>query len=1286
MRILLTFNFFLPVKFMADFPSTGSADTRFLTSPGELGAMILAHDWSATPLGPIARWPSSLKTAVSLMLSSRQPMWIGWGRDATFLYNDAYIDVLSLAKHPWALGRPAAEVWSEIWHICGPLADVVFIDGDATMADDVRLFMNRGDILEETYFSFSYSPIRDESGNVAGLFCPNLNVTATHLNARRLRALSELATRALTEKSVEAACASAMATLAANPADVPFAQIYLSADGDDEPRLVQASAPALADAALPLCLAAGGVAAPFPVAEVLHSLAAREVDLAPHPALPEGLAGQRLKQALVLPLPGGPDQALGVLVLGVSAALRLDGDYRSYFELLATQVATAIQNARASEDERTRLALLAEVDRAKTLFFSNVSHEFRTPLTLMLGPLDEVLAEDHLDGGQRERLQLVQRNARRLQKLVNTLLEFSRVQAGRAQADFLPLDLAALTAELAGSFRSTIEAGGVALVVDCPPLDCPVYIDPAMWEKIILNLLSNAFKFTFAGAITVTVRQHNQQAVVTVSDTGGGIAAAEMPRLFERFHRIAGGPARTHEGSGIGLALVHDLVALHGGVIEASSTPGMGTSFRIAIPLGCAHLDPAHVRPHSEAGAGAAPHSQSVPSYVAEAEGWIGGAGSSDAPLLDADPPAAGTDLARILVADDNADMRDYLRRLFGRRWQVEVVGDGLAALEAVRRAPPDLVVSDVMMPRLDGFGLLAALRQEDATRHVPLVLLSARAGEEARVEGLAAGADDYIVKPFSGRELVARVDALLLRRRVRAVETAAARRLQAIFAQAPVAIAITRGPQHVFEQANAYYLALVGGRDVVGKTVHAALPELEGQGFIDLLDQVYASATPYVGRSMRVLLDRGDGHGPSEAFFDFVYQPLLDGAGKVEGLATVSFEVTELAGAKRAAEAANRAKDEFLAMLGHELRNPLAPIVTALQLMRLRGVDAAHKERDIIERQTRHLVALVDDLLDVARVAQGKIVLHKARVEIADVIARAIETASPLIEQKRHLLAVDVPARGLAVLADPARLAQAVANVLANAAKYTEEGGRLRITARHQKEEAGGAGSVLITVEDNGIGIDAATLPRIFDMFVQERQALSRSQGGLGLGLAIVKSMLELHGGEVGAASAGAGMGSRFSLRLPALGESGPALAAAPHGTPALAGIPVSPSGLVVLVVDDNEDAARVLGEMLALQGHRVELAFDGPAALAVARRTPIDVGLLDIGLPGMDGYELAQALRAARGPGARPLRLFAITGYGQDADRQRAAAAGFDRHLVKPVDFAALAAALTLPDINAR
>jgi signal transduction histidine kinase len=1210
--------------------------------------MILAHDWSTTPLGPIDGWPSSLRTAVSLMLSSRQPMWIGWGAEATFLYNDAYIDVLSLAKHPWALGRPAAEVWSEIWHICGPLADIVFVEGDATMADDVRLFMNRGDFLEETYYSFSYSPIRDESGNVAGLFCPNLNVTATHLNARRLRTLSEMSARALAERSVQAACLRAIDTLAGNPADLPFVLIYLSGpDGAARPAAV--SHPGLADAS-DVCVGEDGAPDRFPVAEVIASGTPRQVRLTDSPLLPVGLADQRLGEALVLPLLSGKGHAIGALVAGVSAAQRMNPSYRSYFDLVAAHVTSAIQNAQTAEDERIRLERMAELDQAKTQFFSNVSHEFRTPLTLMLGPIEEALddAVVPLAPSQRERVLLMRRNALRLQKLVNTLLEFSRVQAGRAHADFVPTDLSVLTAELAGSFRSTVEAGGVELAVDCPPLAAPVYIDPSMWEKIVLNLLSNAFKFTFEGRITVATRILGDSAVVCVSDTGSGIAAAELPRLFERFHRIAGGRSRTHEGSGIGLALVHDLVALHGGRIEVESELGLGTTFRIVIPLGHAHLDPAQVRHEAEA----APTPQAAQSYVSEAEGWIGHARHAQ------DSGAVIAASERILVADDNADMRDYLHRLFSQRWQVEVVADGEQALVAAARQRPDVIVSDVMMPRLDGFGLIERLRSDEATRNIPVILLSARAGEEARVEGLGAGADDYIVKPFSGRELLARVDSMLMRRRVREVEVAAARRLQAIFAQAPVAIAITRGPEHVFEQANQFYLDLVGQRAVLGLPVRTALPELAGQGIYELLDTVLRTCQPYVGRSMRVDIARQGSDKLSECWFDFVYQPLIGEDGHAEGVAIVVFEVTELARSKRAAEAANRAKDEFLAMLGHELRNPLAPIITALQLMRMRGMGGAEKERLIIERQANHLVKLVDDLLDVSRVAQGKVALHKQRVEISKVIAQAIETVSPSIEQKYHHLLVDVPAHGLAVMGDPARLAQAVGNVLLNASKYTEPRGELRVTAQRE------GGDVLVTVADNGIGIAPDMLPLIFDLFVQERQALSRSQGGLGLGLAIVRSMMELHGGSVSAASAGVGSGSTFVLRLPALDDTVDEAPAAPAAQASAAPLP---SPLSILIVDDNVDAARVLSQVLEMDGHRVAVSFDGPGALAqVARELP-DVAFLDIGLPGMDGYELAQMLREL--PGGDTVRLCALTGYGAESDRLRSKEVGFDRHLVKPI-----------------
>ena len=1231
---------------------------RFLTAPGELGAQILAFDWARTPLGAIEDWPHSLKTVVSLMLSSRQPMWIGWGGQATFLYNDAYIDVLSMAKHPWALGRPAAEVWAEIWDICGPLADRVFEHGEATLADDVRLFMSRGDFLEETFYSFSYSPVRDESGNVAGLFCPNLDVTAKHLNARRLRTLSDMGTRVLQEKTVGGACAAAMASIAENPDDLPFAMLYL-ADGHADAAAGGATLAQSTHPDLPRQL--------FPIDEVIADGATRLVALRrpvqreQESAFPPGLANQPIREALVLPLMGaGTQQSSGALVLGVSAARRLDADYRRFLELIAIQTGNAIQQARAAEEERLHAEMLTELDRAKTQFFSNVSHEFRTPLTLLLGPMEDALrdAAAPLPPAQRERMELMRRNGLRLQKLVNTLLEFARVQAGRAQASFAPTDLAALTADLASSFRSAIEGAGMRLVVDCAPLASPVYVDPGLWEKIVLNLLSNAFKFTFEGHIAIALHQAGTNARLTVSDSGTGIPADQLPLLFERFHRVEGARSRTFEGSGIGLALVHDLVALHGGAIGVDSEPGKGTVFAVEIPLGSAHLDPAHVREQRLEGW----RPTAVQSYVAEAEGWIQPAD----PPADADP-ASGARHGRLLVVDDNADMRDYLRRLLRGAWDVEVCNNGREALDAVRRRMPDIVLSDVMMPELDGFGLLAALRGDPATRDIPIMLLSARAGEEARLEGLQAGADDYLIKPFSSHDLAARIEVLRLRRQARMVDVAVARRTQSIFSQAPVAIAILRGPEHVFEQANACYQEMVGPRALEGLPIRRAFPELEGQGIFELLDGVLAGGQPYVGRSVAVRFRRGEDEALTDCCFDFVYQPLIDDDGRTEGVAMVAFEVTELANAKRAADAANRAKDEFLAMLGHELRNPLAPIVTALQLMRLRGGDYALKERTVIERQTKHLVALVDDLLDVSRVTEGKIQLRRQSVEMAEVVARAIETASPLIEEKRHVLEVQVPASGLAVMADPGRCAQVLANLLTNAAKYTEPQGRLSVHAWRDN------GHAVVAVRDNGIGIAPDMLASVFDLFVQERQALSRSRGGLGLGLTIAKSMMALHGGSISARSDGEGLGSTFTIRMPALDQifdPPRAAALAPAARPA----PPKPasSGLTVMVVDDNEDAARAVGEALELMGHEVHVMFGAPEALASEGRLLPDVCLLDIGLPGMDGYELAQRLRQQAG--RRPLRLIAVTGYGQDGDRRRAADAGFDNHLTKPVDLMAL------------
>src|SRR5450830_321506 len=1245
-----------------------SLQYRFLDGPGTLGQHILAHDWANTALGPLSDWPQSLKTVVSLMINSRQPMWLGWGEQAIFLYNDAYIEVLTQSKHPWALGRPAAEVWAEIWDICGPMAARVFSHGEATLADDMRLFMNREHGLEENYYSFSYSPIRDESGEVGGLFCTNAEMTAKHLNTRRLHTLSQLASGALMEKTVAAACATAANIIAGNGDDIPFALLYLS-DGDrHQARLEQSiqlsSGHTVAPALIDLDNTASEPGSAWPVARVLAEakpvlitlmaqLAA--ADLA---ALPTGLAQQAVKQALLLPLIApGQDYPLGVLICGINPTRPLDHDYHSFFSLLAAQVNAAILNARAVEADKRRADLLLELDQAKTTFFSNVSHEFRTPLTLMLGPLEEMLADTNqpLLPMQRQRADMMQRNAMRLQRLVNALLDFSRAQAGNIQAAYQRVDLASLTADLASTFRSTIEAAGLQFEVDCPPLQEDVFVDVEMWEKIVLNLLSNAYKFTFEGKISLVLAGHGEQVSLTVSDTGVGIAADQLPLVFKRFHRIEGSQARTHEGSGIGLALVHDLVTLHGGQIHIDSTVDIGSSFTLTLPSGRAHL------PTKQVGTAALlpPIGNSVPinTYAAEAERWLLSRPEERQPGV---PSVATSKGARILIADDNADIRDYLTHLLKPRWHVSAVGDGQTALAAARHELPDLIVSDVMMPQLDGFGLLAQLRAEEATRHIPMLMLSARSGEEARLEGLAAGADDYMVKPFSSRELVVRIESLLLRAQIRALEKRHADRMTTIFAQAPVAIAITRGPLHVFELANPLYRELIGNRPIIGRSVRESLPELEGQEILELLDDVYRRAEPYTGRSLGINLRRGNQSPLEKRFFDFVYQPMFTPDGSIEGIAMVAFEVTELTRARQAAEIANRTKDEFLAMLGHELRNPLTPILTAVHLMRLRG-SGAEKECSVIERQARHLVRLVDDLLDVSRVTQGKVNLQKKKLNVTDIISKAIETVSPLLEERQHHLSLNVPSQGLLIHADPERLTQVLANLLTNACKYTENRGEIQIDAYLDNNH------VVIDVRDNGIGIKANMLPHVFDMFAQESQALDRAGGGLGLGLAIVRSLTELHGGSVHVFSEGAGRGTVFTLKLSAiLGDYdtiSPPLRVDDSSKPATQALTCN-----VLVVDDNQDAAQILAELLSMQGHQVQIAFDGPSALEMVSHFTPQIALLDIGLPIMDGYDVAEHMRSM--PHLQGISLIALTGYGQASDKLRSAQAGFDHHLVKPVD----------------
>ena len=772
------------------------AHPDFFSGGGEMSALMRAKNWADTPLGPVDAWPQSLKTVVRILLTSRYQMWMAWGPDLICLYNDAYRPTLGV-KHRWALGAPAREVWKEIWPDIGPRIAHVLATGEATWDEGLLLVLERSGYPEETYHTFSYSPLADDEGEIVGMFCVVMEETERIVGERRLLSLSEFASEISGKNTPAEVLCAAGRQLETNRRDLPCALVYLF-DQEGGAHLSASTGASPGDSIAPAVIEASAVDPVWPAAELLAGRGSFILDdlEARFDAIPLGGWNKSPHRAVIAPIARqGQDAPAGFFVAAANPYRPLDVAYLGFIGLIAGQIASGLASATAYEEERRRSEALAEIDRAKTIFFSNVSHEFRTPLTLMLGPLEDVLAKpgEETLAENRSLIEVAHRNGARLLKLVNTLLDFSRIEADRMQANFEPVDLADFMAELASSFRSTIERAGLRLRVDCPPLPDAVFVNRDMWEKVTLNLISNAFKFTLEGEIAVECRPRPRHdgVEITVRDTGVGIPTEELPHLFERFRRVEGAKGRSIEGSGIGLALVQELVKLHGGTIRVESEVGRGTAFTVVLPYGADHLSPEKVTwtpttPASHLRAQA---------YIDEASGWLPDNADDQAPRPISSTSDDVGDLASlaggqgqtILLVDDNADMRNYLQRLLrAAGYAVELAVDGEIALAVAKRIRPNLILSDVMMPKLDGFGLLGALRNDPELRDTPVLLLSARAGEEAKIGGLAAGADDYLTKPFSARELLARVRANLdmaaLRREALRVENEL--RLQAEIAQ----------------------------------------------------------------------------------------------------------------------------------------------------------------------------------------------------------------------------------------------------------------------------------------------------------------------------------------------------------------------------------------------------------------------------------------------------------------------------------------------------------------------
>jgi PAS domain S-box-containing protein len=767
---------------------TKSVIPEFLAGGGEMGERIRTFDWSQTPLGIPEDWHQSLKTCVRIMLTCPQPMFVWWGEELINIYNDAYIQVIG-DKHPIGLGQNAKKVWEEIWDEIGARCDIVMQQNRGTFDDALLLLMNRYGYNEETYFKFSYSPIPGDKGPT-GIFCACTEETERILGERQLNTLQDLS-KALSEtKTIEEVYEHTIETLKQNGKDFPFAIIYkLSEDGQQLSRVgitsdkLQNIFPSELDIfshASKFHGLGAAIATNKPV--IVDDLAERFVDL------PSGSWNKSPTKAIIIPVFHHSQKVpFAILKMGINPFRLLDEKYQRFFQLVADQVAIALSNVHAFQEERRRIEALEEIDKAKTVFFSNISHEFRTPLTLMLGPLEELIntPQNNISANEKKNLETTHRNALRLLKLVNTLLDFSRIESGRQKANFQLTDIGTFTNNLASCFRSVIENAGLNFLIETNNFNQPMYVDRQMWEKIVFNLLSNAFKYTLEGTISVSIEGDIDHAVLKVADTGVGIPEKELPKMFERFHRVPQITGRTYEGSGIGLSLVKELVRLHGGTISVESREGQGSTFTVTIPYGKDHVDTSQITESEEDPAGVMANL-----YVEESVTMLDTVSTeskmSTITDLKSDLPES------ILVVDDNADLRQHIQMILDKKYEVITAINGLDALNKIKEKIPSLVLSDIMMPTMDGIQLLRELKRNEATEHIPVIFLTARAGEESRIEGFETGADDYLVKPFSAKELLARVTAQIRVLKIRQKIEESEERFRTMASEAPIFVWVT--------------------------------------------------------------------------------------------------------------------------------------------------------------------------------------------------------------------------------------------------------------------------------------------------------------------------------------------------------------------------------------------------------------------------------------------------------------------------------------------------------------
>ncbi|RIB30871.1 hypothetical protein C2G38_2237969 [Gigaspora rosea] len=1191
--------------------------------------MVYNFDWSSTPLGPMDTWDPALKNATNICLKNEFPTCI-------------YLDPPNwLILYNKALGRPVKDVWPERYEAHMGLAfNRVTTTGKGLYYNDRLSMLKRDGYDEKVYFSHTYSPIFKSDGTIGALWCLVQETTHKVLNTRRLKLLGEFGHFSSNIESLESACHIITKALRNNE-DIPYTLIYFvkhklnassesliahlmatTFDSDDKEKIKFPDYLPKSHETIDLAKDANKSYNTY--IELKRSAATYSfLKCDSWPIYLVFKEGRNVKvllndesQAVLFPIKISldKDHVLSViLIYGINRFRALDDRYMEFFNLVTNQIYALLQHGKSVEDEKNQTKILADMNCQKITFFQGISHELKTPLTLMLSPLDDVINKCIQEPLLMSHLQIIRRNAHRLLKLINTLLQFSNIETSQLKAHYRETNIAEFTHELASDFISMAKTLGLNYNIDIPNPDefdlDKIYLDRDLYETIVFNLCSNAFKHTWNGQITVRLypdykNEKKKVIVLEVSDTGVGIPESALPDIFQRFYRVESQGARSHEGTGIGLALVKELITLHGGDITVSSVVNQGTTFKCWFPVGCEHFLIDQMENQINNGRELYNNRQL---YLEESSQWIkynkfNKFETQDVEInqypvdhqeldninIDDDNISESDRKYKVLIVDDNNDMRDYLAELLNE-FDVYRACDGQDALQTLKtlRKLPDLILN-VSMPNMDGYELLNVLRSNIKTQLIPVILLSAKASETSKIQGFDKGADDYLVKPFSTQELLCRIRAniecSILRRKILFHQYKQEDIKQLLFSIINMILS-----ESDLDKTLLYITKEIYRRLPCEKIFIISNEPFKNNKIVIPYENVSEDLTPIINpfteinefnnsnsqlftRSQKYLNENSNVDISLDAYCDVVHKngsilsvkinlddnfwgwikvyrsqnsvwcdseiELLQQISNNISLAITYAKLLEEIGEKeiqiKAAEFANNAKTQILANTSHELRTPLGAIVGITSS--LEGTTLTTEQKDmlnIITNAADIVLSIVNDVLNVAKLEAKKLILVNRAFELLNSLESTIIIFGKKAATKNIELIVNCEIDMLPkyVKSDPERV------------KFTNEGEIvLKISMQPQEVIKGNneenssydqlvkKEKLLIELSDTGIGMNPRYIKHAWESFSQSDMSITKKQDGAGLGLSICKNLVEINGGEIKVESQ-LGKGSKFSF-----------------------------------------------------------------------------------------------------------------------------------------------------------